>query len=96
MKSDVHITNTTSNSPFNKCEAKFASDFSPATDFDKSEESDSSRPRKHGINKYTVSLECSKEKHVKFVTFDDMSSSNTATSLNSSEELRLTRNAIQL
>ena len=65
------------------------SDSSPATNFDKSKESDSSHPRKRGITKDTVSLECSKGKRVKFVTVDDVSSSNTATSLNCSEELPL-------
>ena len=94
MKSHVHIVNTSSNSPFNKCEAKSVSDSSPATDLDKSKESDSSHPRKHGITKDTVSLGCSKGKRVKFVTVDDVSSSNTATSLNCSEELPLTKKCV--
>ena len=87
MKSHVHIVNTSSDSPFNKCEAKSVSDSSPATDFDKSKESDSSHPRKCGITKDIVFLECSKGKRVKFVTVDDVSSSNTATSLNCYEKV---------
>ena len=64
MKSHVHITDTSSDSPFNKCEAKSVSDSSPATNSDKFKESDSSQTksqtRKRGIAKDTVSAECSK------------------------------------
>ena len=55
MKSHVHITDTSSDSPLNKCEAKSVSNSSPATNSDKFKESDSSQARKRGIAKDTVS-----------------------------------------
>ena len=42
-------------------------------------------------SKDTVSVECSEGKRVQLVTVDDLLSSDTATSLNSSEELPMTK-----
>ena len=80
LKIQIHITNTSSNSPFISCET-----VSPATA--NATPKRSPRPGKRGVD--TVSAECSQEKRVKCVTIDDsesVSSCNTTISLNSSEK----------
>ena len=80
LKIQIHITNTSSNSPFISCET-----VSPATA--NATPKGSPRPGKRGVD--TISTECSQEKCFKCGTIDDsesVSSCNTTVSLNSSEK----------
>ena len=86
LKIQIHVTNTSSNSPFTEYKTASVLHSSPATDIVTSV-AESPLMGKHGLD--IVSVECSQEKCVKCVLSDDsesLSSSNTATSLDSSVE----------